>query len=175
MLSRIESAPSIRMPCCVLVARWVVSQLDPTVDPVAADWAADVGRCVSIVGLDAWRGLVVSGDDVWSCPDTAARLLGGRVAWYPSVSPSTSVQLGQGVHVVQRWRGLEGSDTAAAGDDSFRPGASGHAYLVEREGDAVRVVQSSTAAGVRSSLGSWRRDGWLSGYAVRVASVGRGR
>lgn len=177
VLSSYQSDPSLRLPCSELVARWVASCIDPTVDPVAPDWDTGPGRdaAVRAVGVDAWRGLVVSGGDVWSCPDTAARLLGGRLAWYPSVTRDTVVRLGRGVHVVQRWRGLAGAATSSTSDDAVRAGASGHAYLVCREGGAVWVFQSSTSRGVRCTSGTWEGAAGLEGYAVRVASLSVGR
>jgi len=135
-----------KRPCCALVAVWVLAQLHaPPAHPESQSaWARLDAR--------AWERLCVwEGMPPWSCPEEAARLLGGTMG---------ETIAGDGWHVVQRW--------------SY-DGARGHAYLVRRVEGGYRVVESTERRGYVDRVAAR----WLpSGYTARVArlpeSAGRG-
>ena len=162
----LQWAKGLHLPCCTLVACALVE----------ARWGAPDVRSVDayfqLCGRDWWDDMnVVDGDRPWSVLGATRRVSETCRMYFDTNVKRLAPPLPEGWSVVQRWRGLNGASTPDPSDDMFVPGASGHTYLAHRDGDVVRIVQSSASRGLRDTLGTWSGSAGLDGFSVGVAHI----
>lgn len=159
-------AAAERLPCCTYVALWLLERAGHEVGSVVAGLRAG--------GRDWWdKANVLDPAEPWSAIAAARELHGGTTA-YRVVAPGRGAPvLTEGRwHVVQRWRGLSGADTETLDDDQATGSSRGHAYLAYGlPGRQARIVQSSTSAGYRDTVGDWTGTAGLDGYTVAVLTL----
>lgn len=144
---------SQKLPCCSLVAAWVLTLLDeqPDLDDAhkQAAWASDRALWAR---LNLWEGY-----NRFENIDAAQELLGGSVEFISMMPGKDAPKLTQNRwHIIQRWKE-----------------SKGHNYLVySKEFDVnlnnAIVVQSDEQKGFRVSEGTWSKSAGLEGYDVAV-------
>tara|TARA_R100000479_G_C6324444_1_gene179026 strand:+ start:178 stop:723 length:546 start_codon:yes stop_codon:yes gene_type:complete len=157
---------SQNLPCCTLVAMWILD--------VAHDVEANHVSAYAAYDHKWWeRANVYDGEKPWSAIDAAKDKLGGDYVYVDLVGDdkdAPSLTPGRW-HIVQRWRrlsmGRDGLD-----DDRFQNGATGHTYLAFAHDEKnVTIIQSSISKGYRKNDGVWEGTAGLSGYSVSVLTL----
>lgn len=159
------------LPCCSLVAMWVLSVAENVKGSSMSEYA-DHDR-------DWWaRANVYYRDAPWSAIFAAQEKLLGETQYIDLVSeeedaPSLTPHRW---HIVQRWRNLD-LNKKGLYDDLVRQAGTrkptGHTYLAyaDYEGKGVTIVQSSVSRGYRISRGTWEGRAGLDGYSVAVLTL----
>ena len=160
-------AHSQNLPCCTLVAIWVLD--------IAHGVKANHVSAYASYDHKWWeRANVYDGEKPWSAIDAAEEKLGGNYTYVPMVgSKSDAPPLTPGRwHIIQRWRRLDMGDKSSLEDDRFQSGATGHTYLAfAHDYTNVVIVQSSISKGYRKNNGVWQGTAGLDGYSVSVLTL----
>ena len=157
---------SQNLPCCTLVAMWILD--------VAHDVEANHVSAYAAYDHKWWeRANVYDGEKPWSAIDAAKDKLGGDYVYVDLVGDdkdAPSLTPGRW-HIVQRWRRLSmGRDGLE--DDRFQNGATGHTYLAFAHDEKnVTIIQSSISKGYRKNDGVWEGTAGLGGYSVSVLTL----
>ena len=157
---------SQNLPCCTLVAMWVLD--------IAHGVEANHVSAYASYDHKWWeRANVYDGEKPWSAIGAAKDKLGGEFSYVETVSKDTTAPVltpGRW-HIVQRWRRLDTGDDGLE-DDRFQNGATGHTYLAfAHDKENVTIIQSSISKGYRKNDGVWSGTAGLDGYSVSVLTL----
>lgn len=158
---------SQNLPCCTLVAVWVLD--------IAHEIKANHISAYAAYDHKWWeKANIYDGGKPWSNIEAVKEKLGGESTYVEMVGKGVDAPpLTPGRwHIIQRWRRLDAGSDSGLEDDRFQNGATGHTYLAFAHNPGnTTIIQSSISRGYRKDDGAWKGTAGLDGYSVSVLTL----